>query len=136
MTKSFFNQFYVQLIMKACFVSKHSYVCLNISAILIYYEYASFNYFDPSCDECFQLSTKFHKWYIVCIFFSIHFELIMISYIFKMFLRYIQGMVDGSASKPPLKQNTGYVVEKTYLDIAPYLGAFFLFFKALFRKND
>ena len=35
-----------------------------------------------------------------------------------------QGMVDGSASKPALKQDTGYMVEKTYLNIAPYLGAF------------
>ena len=35
-----------------------------------------------------------------------------------------QGMVDGSKSKPALKQDTGYMVEKTYLDIAPYLGAF------------
>ena len=31
-----------------------------------------------------------------------------------------QGMVDGSTSKPALRQNTGYMVEKTYLDIAPY----------------
>ena len=36
----------------------------------------------------------------------------------------IQGMVDGSASKPALRQDTGYIVEKTYHDIAPYLGAF------------
>ena len=35
-----------------------------------------------------------------------------------------QGMVDGSASKPALRQDTGYMVEKPYLDIAPYLGAF------------
>ena len=35
-----------------------------------------------------------------------------------------QGMVDGSASKPALRQDTGYMVEKTYLDIAPYFGAF------------
>ena len=34
-----------------------------------------------------------------------------------------QGMVDGSASKPALRQDTGYMVEKTYHDIAPYLGA-------------
>ena len=33
-------------------------------------------------------------------------------------------MVDGSTSKPALRQYTGYMVEKTYLDIAPYLGAF------------
>ena len=34
-------------------------------------------------------------------------------------------MVDGSASKPALRQDTGYMVDKTYLDnIAPYLGAF------------
>ena len=32
-------------------------------------------------------------------------------------------MVDGSASKAALRQDTGYMVEKT-LDIAPYLGAF------------
>ena len=37
---------------------------------------------------------------------------------------HVQGMVDGSASKPALRQDTGYMVEKTYLDIAPYLGAF------------
>ena len=36
----------------------------------------------------------------------------------------LQGMVDGSASKPALRQDNGYMVEKTYLDIAPYLGAF------------
>ena len=35
-----------------------------------------------------------------------------------------QGIVDGSASKPALRQDTGYMVEKTYHDIAPYLGAF------------
>ena len=35
-----------------------------------------------------------------------------------------QGMVNGSASKPALRQDTGYMVEKPYLDIAPYLGAF------------
>ena len=35
-----------------------------------------------------------------------------------------QGMVDSSASKPALRQDTGYMVEKTYYDIAPYLGAF------------
>ena len=33
-----------------------------------------------------------------------------------------QGMVDGSASKPALRQDTGYMVEKTYLDIAPFWG--------------
>ena len=33
-------------------------------------------------------------------------------------------MVDGSASKPALRQDTGYMVEKTYYDIIPYLGAF------------
>ena len=32
--------------------------------------------------------------------------------------------IDGSASKPALRQDTGYMVEKTYLDIAPYLVAF------------
>ena len=37
---------------------------------------------------------------------------------------FIQGMVDGSASQPVLRQDTGYMVEKTYYDIAPYLGAF------------
>ena len=36
----------------------------------------------------------------------------------------LQGMVDGPASKPALRQDTGYMVEKTYPDIAPYLGAF------------
>ena len=33
-------------------------------------------------------------------------------------------MLDSSAPKPALRQETGYMVEKTYLDIAPYLGAF------------
>ena len=32
-------------------------------------------------------------------------------------------MVDGSTSKPALRQDAGYMVEKTYYDIAPYLGA-------------
>ena len=36
----------------------------------------------------------------------------------------LQGMVDGSASKTALRQDTGYMVEKTYFDIAPYLGPF------------
>ena len=31
-----------------------------------------------------------------------------------------QGIVDGSASKPALRQDTGYMVEKTFPDIAPY----------------
>ena len=31
-------------------------------------------------------------------------------------------MVDGSESKPALRQDTSYMVEKTYPDIAPYLG--------------
>ena len=35
----------------------------------------------------------------------------------------IQG-IGGSARKPALIQDTGYMVEKTYFDIAPYLGAF------------
>ena len=49
-----------------------------------------------------------------------------IGYIFIIRIALIirQRMVDGSASKPALKQDTGYIVEKTYLDIAPYLGAF------------
>ena len=33
-------------------------------------------------------------------------------------------MVDGSASKLVLRSDTGYMVEKTYHDVAPYLGAF------------
>ena len=32
--------------------------------------------------------------------------------------------IDGSARKPALIQDTGYMVEKTYHDIAPYLRAF------------
>ena len=36
----------------------------------------------------------------------------------------IQWMVDGSASKTALRQDTGYMVEKTNYDIAQYLGAF------------
>ena len=36
----------------------------------------------------------------------------------------LQQGIDGSARKPALRQDTGYMVEKTYLDIAPYLGAF------------
>ena len=33
-------------------------------------------------------------------------------------------MVNGSASKTALRQDTSYMVEKTYPDIAPYLGGF------------
>ena len=33
-------------------------------------------------------------------------------------------MVNGFASKPALRQDTGYLVEKPYLETAPYLGAF------------
>ena len=40
------------------------------------------------------------------------------------YTKVIQGIVDGSASQPALRQDTGYMVEKTYYDIAPYLGAF------------
>ena len=36
----------------------------------------------------------------------------------------VHGMVDGSAFKPALRQDTGYMVEKTDHDIAPYLGTF------------
>ena len=32
--------------------------------------------------------------------------------------------IDGSARKPALRQDTCYMVEKTYHGIAPYLGAF------------
>ena len=32
--------------------------------------------------------------------------------------------IDGSARKPALGQVTGYMVEQTYHDIAPYLRAF------------
>ena len=39
-------------------------------------------------------------------------------------IKFVQGMVNGSASKPPLRQDTGYIVEKTYYDIAQYLGDF------------
>ena len=39
-------------------------------------------------------------------------------------MKVTQGIVDGSASKPALRQDTGYMVEKNYYDIAPYLGAF------------
>ena len=42
-----------------------------------------------------------------------------------------QGMVDGSARKPALRQDTGYMVEKIYLDIAPYLGAAEFYFRDL-----
>ena len=34
-------------------------------------------------------------------------------------IRVQQGMVDGSASKPTLRQDTGFMVEKPYHDIAP-----------------
>ena len=43
----------------------------------------------------------------------------------KKFIKH--GIVDGSASKPALRQDTGYMVEKTYHDIAPYLGAFWAY---------
>ena len=32
----------------------------------------------------------------------------------------LQGMIDGSTSKPAVRQDTGYMVEKTYYDIAQY----------------
>ena len=32
--------------------------------------------------------------------------------------------IDGSARKPALRKDTGYMFEKTYTDIPPYLGAF------------
>ena len=35
-----------------------------------------------------------------------------------------QGIVDGSATKPALRQDNGYMVENTYHNISPYLGAF------------
>ena len=47
-----------------------------------------------------------------------------------------QGMVDGSASKPALRQDSGYIVEKTYLDIAPYLGAFGAVFGGFFSAQQ
>ena len=43
--------------------------------------------------------------------------------IWLLYLGYQQG-IDGSARKPALRQDTGYMVEKTYHDIAPYLGTF------------
>ena len=43
--------------------------------------------------------------------------------VLALYSRLSQG-IDGSARKPALRQDTGYVVEKTYHDIAPYLGAF------------
>ena len=42
------------------------------------------------------------------------------------FKKLLQGMVDSFASKPALRQNTGYMVEETYFDIAPYLGAYLM----------
>ena len=37
-------------------------------------------------------------------------------------------MVDGSASKPALRQDTGYMIEKTYYDIVQYSGPFGAYF--------
>ena len=52
-------------------------------------------------------------------------KLLMKRFITLISKQYIQqGMVEGSASKPALRQDTGYMVEKTYYDIAQYLGAF------------
>ena len=39
-------------------------------------------------------------------------------------MMYVPQGIDGSARKPALRQDTGFMVEKTYHDIAPYLGAF------------
>ena len=36
--------------------------------------------------------------------------------------------IDGSARKPAFRQDTGYMVEKTYHDIAQYLGSFGAYF--------
>ena len=44
--------------------------------------------------------------------------------VFKRTIAIIRQGIDGSARKPALRQDTGYMVEKTYHDIAPYLGAF------------
>ena len=43
-------------------------------------------------------------------------------------LEYITQGIDGSARRPALRQDTGYMVEKTYLDIAPYwaFGAYLM----------
>ena len=49
-------------------------------------------------------------------------DLIEVSTVLSQYIR--QGIVDGSASKPAPRQDTGYMVEKTHHDIAPYLGAF------------
>ena len=38
-----------------------------------------------------------------------------------------QGMVDGSASKPALRQDPGYMVEKTDYDIAPYFPKLYMY---------
>ena len=45
------------------------------------------------------------------------------SEIIEFFFQLWQGIVDSSASKPALIQDTNYMVEKTF-HIAPYLGAF------------
>ena len=42
---------------------------------------------------------------------------------FPVYIWLTQG-IDGSARKPALRKDTGYMVEKTYTDIPPYLGAF------------
>ena len=48
----------------------------------------------------------------------------------------LQGIVDGSASKPALAQDTNYVVEKKY-HIAPYLVAFGAYLKGVsMYQND
>ena len=44
--------------------------------------------------------------------------------IFPVFRYTVLQGIDGSARKPALKQDTGYMVEKTFHDIAPYLVAF------------
>ena len=56
----------------------------------------------------------------------LQFRLIRCSKLWNIFTKpaILQGMVDGSTSKPALRQDTGYLVEKTYYDIAQYLGDF------------
>ena len=48
--------------------------------------------------------------------------LMLITFTFILNEYILQGIVEGSASKPALIQYTNYMVEKTY-HIAPYFGA-------------
>ena len=76
-----------------------------------------------ACLECVRDMQGAWMWHLQGMY-DLFIPKTLLRFLKKLTLSLIQGMVDGSASKPALRQDTGYMVEKPYLDIAPYLGAF------------